>query len=486
MTLRSADFRFVLPHQVEHALVFGDGRHPRLTAMASGLREAGVRVVDSPADDSRRPDLVIAAAAEAAEALRQPARAHLLVGRPPVGLRCPTHSVLPLLLRGDPLTPRLIVPLVPLTALRYYLLMAAPANRLARGLGRGIAPLTRLPLPAGALAPTQSQLSLVLPRGGHQLPVILQAATEVGVRADGSWLLRLGRGDVLQRAVFTVLDGQRPAWVVKFSRVAGYDRSFVGDATGLALARTAGGAVAAHAPAHLGRLDVGGLTFSVETAAVGTQLGHLLRRRPWRLLDSIAQWIGTLGRHTAGPKSHLAAERERMRQVVSEVGVSLGAPADLVDRVPPIPAVLQHNDLGSWNIISDGSGFTAVDWESARRPGFPMWDLFYFAADVLTKIDGPVDVEARIDRTLRIFAGESAHSPRLFRWIRATAASLDIATSALGALASLCWLHHGQSPARRTADLSGAPQAPLGHHPLLAQRWLEHPRLGVSWPALQG
>ncbi|MEX5721403.1 hypothetical protein [Geodermatophilus maliterrae] len=285
--------------------------------------------------------------------------------------------------------------------------------------------------------------------------------------------------------MFTVLDGSQPAWVVKFSRVAGYDRSFVDDAAGLALVRAAGGPVAARAPTYLGLVDAGGLTASVETAAAGNQLSLLLHRRPWHLLDSIADWIEDVGRHTAQPGSALEAERARMRRAVIEAGVSVGAPADLVDSVPPIPAVLQHNDLGGWNLITDGRDFTAVDWESARRPGFPIWDLLYFAADVLAQVDGPADTPTRVARVLRVFAGESEHSARLFRWVHSAAGSAGIPTSALGALATLCWIHHSRSAERRAGDLRGAAPAPLGHLASLTGAWLAHPALGVAWRALQ-
>ena len=485
MTLRGADLRFVLPHSVERALVLG-ARQPQLQAIAAGFRDAGIEVVEElGAHRTPRPDLVVAPGAEAVQALEVPARAHLLIGGQATGLRDPGMNRLPLLLRGAPHAPRLIVPLVPKTGLQHLLRTASPAGRVARGLTKTAAAVTRLPLPARTLVPSRALATLVMPRrSAPPLPAILQAATALGVDADGGWFLRLGDGDVLQRAVFMVLDGPEPTHVVKFSRVTGYDRSFVGDAAGLALARAAGGPVTEHAPVHLGRLDVGGLTASVETAAVGTQLSHLLPRRPWQLLDAIAGWIGDVARHTAQSGATLEPERVRMRKVVSEVGVPLGAPADVVDRVPQVPAVLQHNDLGSWNIISDGRAFTVVDWESARHPGFPLWDLFYFAADVLAQVDGPTDASSRIERTIQVFAGESAHSARLFGWVRAASLTLGVPDSSLGALASLCWIHHGQSAARRSLDLMGAAPAPLGHIALLGRTWLKHPKLGVSWNAL--
>jgi hypothetical protein len=49
-----------------------------------------------------------------------------------------------------------------------------------------------------------------------------------------------------------------------------------------------------------------------------------------------------------------------------------------------LPQVLQHNDLGPWNVHREGSRLTVIDWEvnggdpEARR-GLPMTDAVYFA-----------------------------------------------------------------------------------------------------------
>jgi hypothetical protein len=169
--------------------------------------------------------------------------------------------------------------------------------------------------------------------------------------------------------------------------------------------------------------------------------------------------------------------------VVAEAGSTLRLPPDLVDRLPELPPVLQHNDLGSWNIVSDGQRFTVLDWESARESGLPLWDLLYFAADVLARLDGPADATTLVRRTVQVFAGQSPHSAHLFRWLRAATEASGVPRSALGPLATLCWVHHAGSAALRSADLLGAPPAPSGHLALLAPAWLAHPALGISWPA---
>ena len=237
MTLRGADVRFVLPHCVETAMVVGAGQQSQLAAVRGGLAEAGIRVSDGPARHSGdRPDVVIAAARDSAEALQEPGRMHLLLGRVPRGVRRRTPGALPMLVRGAPDAPQLILPLDTTLPLRRHLReMAAPHDRLTRGRNCGLATLTRLGAPAEAVVPAHSVLTLV-PGPGDSAgpPAVLAAAETLGVRPGSSWILSLGTGDDLQRAVFHVLDRSKPAWVVKFSRVPGYEDPFIRDAAGLA------------------------------------------------------------------------------------------------------------------------------------------------------------------------------------------------------------------------------------------------------------
>jgi hypothetical protein len=164
-----------------------------------------------------------------------------------------------------------------------------------------------------------------------------------------------------------------------------------------------------------------------------------------------------------------------------------GAPSDLVDRLPELPGVLQHNDLGSWNIVvRPGRGFVAVDWESARRYGLPLWDLLYFLVDTLPLLEGARSPEQRVVEALRILRGDSPSSPALFQWLRRAVATAKIPEAAVAPVATLCWLHHGLSHVsrRRAADStesgSAADLSPIDR---LAPRWLQDPALGLKWNA---
>ena len=265
-------------------------------------------------------------------------------------------------------------------------------------------------------------------------PYVVAAALEqLRLESPVDWLLICGQSDELGRAAFLLFpeSESRPRWIVKFMRVPSYPDPIDRDEQALATVAAAGGAAAAHAPRFLGRFEVNGLAASIESAAPGRRLSAVLssygsRAQKRALVDAVAEWIVRIGVETRHP----------------------GAPA--VDGIDDLPAVLQHNDLGAWNIISDGgSDFTAVDWESANPSGLPLWDLWYFLADALRLLDG--DDADDGSYFVRLFRGEAAASPQLFRWTRAAVASHGIPTEAVGKIATLCWLHHGLSHEARDA-----------------------------------
>ena len=124
MTLRGADLRFVLPHQVETATLLARSGDMRIDQFRRGLEAAGVRVhVGWPHDRAHdTSELVIAAAQDAGRALQVPARSHLLLGRVSTNLLRQNHRRgVPLLIRGAVARPVTVVPISPPEALRYYL-----------------------------------------------------------------------------------------------------------------------------------------------------------------------------------------------------------------------------------------------------------------------------------------------------------------------------------------------------------------------------
>jgi Phosphotransferase enzyme family len=322
-------------------------------------------------------------------------------------------------------------------------------------------------------------------------PFLIEAASSLGVPPQSRWYMMPGQGDPLARGLFHIFPPAEasPRWVLKFARVSGYKEPFERDERGLRLAGEAGGSVAAHAPRLLGRLEVDDLHASVETAAVGEILAMLLRRQRGgrssiEAVEAIASWILRVAQETAAPAAALADERRRLAEEVVPKWTSQGVPPDLVDRLPELPAVLQHNDVGSWNVVvANSKDFVVVDWESARRHGLPLWDLLYFLTDALSALEGANTAEERAAAAIPLLRGDSRWSEFLFDWVRRAVDEAQIPADAVGPIATLGWLHHGLShvrrgPAAERVEPGSGIVDPVG---LIAPAWLRDPALGPSW-----
>ena len=470
MTIRRADLRFALPAPVRRATVLG------LPEWREALTLAGIAVVDG----SSAADLAVAPTSRAGEAARSGTPMIVLEGRTATRLRLDGFRIrryLPLPGLSDP---DLVLPLERDTPADYALLRWRPAEaRLKRARNRAVAALVR----AGAVAPLRPLGFAAAREDGP--PFLISAAAALGVPADARWFMTLGQGDVLTRAAFHLFPrgSSDPAWVLKFARVPGHDEPFVRDEQGLRLAQEAGDVVARHAPHLVGRLEAHGLPLSVETAAIGERLSTLLRRtEATEQIERVAGWLVEVGRSTAGPSAELGPERRRLAEEVLPSWP--GVPADLVARLPPLPGVLQHNDVGSWNIVVGEDGFVVLDWESARRPGLPLWDLLYFLVDALPLVEGARTPAERADRAMALLRGASVWSPMLFDWLRKAAAAAAMPPAAIGPVATLCWLHHGLSHVTRGRAATGIePGASVSIPPVerIAAGWLADPALGPDW-----
>ncbi len=479
MSLRSVDLRLVLPHRLTTAVVLGPAAGVR-----EGLAAAGVEVVGP----SRRVDLAVADVSDAREVLAVPARSQVVLGAAAAGaVRAGAGAWHPLLLRGVPERPTAVLPLWGREPLLHYLGTTAVRPGRRAGLRNRAArvPLIWGPLAAGVLPRLTNCAVRGSEPGRPAAPRFLTQARDLGLPGDPGWVLTLGDGDDLQRAVFHVLHEGAARWVVKLSRVPGATSSFDRDEAGLAVVARAGGVVARRAPRLLGRYDVDGLPASAETAGPGPQLVHQLPGPGGRALESVAGWVVEVAEQTAQPTAALDAELDRLEREVLPPWRGAGAPADLVARLRLAgggpPAVLAHHDLGSWNVVAAGADFMAVDWESASAAAPPLWDLVYFLGDALVRAEGVAGPTVLLDRCLELFRGRAPGSHVLFRWVREMVARLGVAPDQVGALVTLCWLHHGLSAERRRQALAGAAAAPVGHLAQMARPWLADPALGADW-----
>lgn len=472
MTLRRIDSRFLLPHPVRRAVVL-----PGIDGWEEELERADVALG---ANSAEPVDVVVGPAARAAEAAALRPKAVIVEGRggrelARAGFR--RSAYLPLPRHFDPLV---FVPLGESAPARYAVEQWAFAdsrrkqvrNRILGALaGRGLLP------------PIRPEVVVAAPNG--DLPFVVRAAFEVGLPEDVRPLLLAGQGDDYSRATFLLFEprGNEPSWALKFARLPVRLSSFEREKRGLEVAQSAGSVVAEHAPRWLGSFEAEGLQCTLESAARGKPLVALLRSSPdraekERAVGRVCSWLLDIARETRAAPEALQDERRRLAE---DVLPGWSVDRALVDGLPALPAVLQHNDVGSWNVVASGQAFTVVDWEDAVPYGLPLWDLLYFLVDATAYLDEATDPGRHFER---LFLGEAPSSELLFGWTRTMVEALGLPAEAVGPIVTLCWLQHGIAGRRRAEDADDPrPRTHVAEGVLheLAERWLRHPDLGTGW-----
>jgi Phosphotransferase enzyme family len=486
VSLHRVDPRFILPHRVKRAVVL-DG----LEEWRAGLASAGIEVSEA-GGKLKPPDVAISPAGLATEALETGAQSIILEGPRERRFRQDDYHTNEVLLRPTRERPTLALPLDQPKPVSYALERWSVVDRRWK---KARMETARFLVMRGIFPAWASPMLTVATRTAGP-PLFVRVAEELGVPRDASWFLTFGQGDALSRNAFQLFaaGSEQPDWILKFARVAGYSERFDNDERGLRVAGAVGDIIAGHAPRLVGRFDVDGVHASLETAAGGKRLRDVLvtpgqRSAKLRLIDRIAAWIIELGRLTHASPEALRAEQARLRSEVIPKSHELGARADLLDELPPLPAVVQHNDLGTWNVVAEDGDFVVVDWENVREAAFPLWDLLYFLGDAFVLVDGPDNPAQRPTRIARLFAGDAPSSSLLFSWVRRGVEAAGVPPDAVGAVATLCWLSHSLSASAHNADLATfTPGDPPRMHGIegIARAWTAHPALGAGWNAWRG
>ncbi len=457
----------------------------------SGLLSAGIEVSGESSDQAPA-DVVVSPARLAAEAQHTGARSVILEGSRERPFRGRGYQARRLLLRPTRERPTLALPLDQPAPVSYALERWSVVDRRWKTARMHAARV----LVSRGLFPSWASPVVTVASQAEGPPTLVAAAGELGVPSDVSWFLTFGQGDALSRNAFQLFrtGSDQPEWVLKFARVAGYSDRFDNDERGLQLAYAAGDVIAAHTPRLVGRFEVDGVHASVETAAAGRRLRDVLLtpgERPvkLRLIERIGAWILEFGRLTQTSPEAMGTERERLRNDVIPAWTELGVHPELVNELPPLLPVTQHNDLGTWNVVADDGDFVVVDWENVREAALPLWDLLYFLGDAFVLFDGPATAEQLPTRLANLFAGEAPSSPMLFSFVRRATEAAAVPPDAVGAIATLCWLSHSLSAGAHNADLAAwTPGDPPRIHGIegVARAWMTHPALGPSWSAWRG
>lgn len=456
---RAADLRFLLPAPVVTVALHGPVR-----AWADALQAQGLRVVSGDAD--------LAVGPESERARVEASGRHRLFldgSRGQVLVPLPRHGDPEVLLpvRGGR---RTLAAARAWTGAEGRALLATTAGAAAVGLG------VTAGLPRWSVEPA-----------GPGAPWLVAEAVRRGSCPDGPVLLAPGRA----RSVLVVADRSgRLRRVVKFHRDPAVQGCFDDDERAHALLRAAGPVPQQHAAALRDAFTLHGHRAVVEDVAPGRGFHAVVGSdREQATLGRLGRWLVDVAAATATPVTDvdpLAGERARLADVVDHPAAGPDAAAALAG-LPPVPAVLEHGDLWPGNVTVRRRGFTVLDWELARRPGWPLWDLL-FASDAATVWAPTARHLPRSERFLRLFRGELPGSAALFAAVRDTVARAGVPAEAVGALATLLWADRAVMEARQP----GGP-VPDDDEPTVAPfsqgrpgLWAADPALGLGWSCWRG
>jgi hypothetical protein len=175
---------------------------------------------------------------------------------------------------------------------------------------------------------------------------------------------------------------------------------------------------------------------------------------------TLLQWVTELGTATAAPAApgEVAARLEPLL----ERFVRTGRPSDeersvLRDAVaalaaaPGLPLVLEHGDLGVWNVLVRLDGKPAVlDWEAAERRGMPLWDLLYLLRSFAASTSGGGSDRSRA--VVDLLEGRPPQGDVLAGVVGRYASALRLDPAVLVPLLLTCWMHRAQKEASRRED----------------------------------
>lgn len=325
---------------------------------------------------------------------------------------------------------------------------------------------------------------LEVPGGG--VPAVVTAACpgHGGLRAA----LVLGGGGPRRRAVFLVAEpaADLPQLVVKASPLAhGRAAEAQHEQHVLAVvARVSPGL--APEPRGCGATD--SFTWSAETASAGWPLAELAadttrhgQHSTRRLLDQLAARLTDVAAATAAPARWTpASPAVRLRGRFVAAGRLLQG--------LQVPSVLVHGDLATaQNVLASPGGCHVIDWETATERGLPLLDLLPLLALVTARASGRREPADQAEYVISLCAGRTPASGWLLGLVTDHCRRVGVPLHLAGALAALAWSHVASMPdvhrelVQRTGAAGGVWHTPAQD---VAERWLDHPDLGVAWPAL--
>ncbi|MGH9037268.1 MAG: phosphotransferase [Acidimicrobiia bacterium] len=303
--------------------------------------------------------------------------------------------------------------------------------------------------------------------GGGEVPrYVADLAHEAGIDLSGyRWGLSARGRYNSRKAVFVLFGGTgSPEYVVKMTRDPRLNHRLENEHRALTLLRRDNFGEADTYPqarffgyhgglAILGQNALGGEAFERRiTGADGC---------PYP--GAAAGWLTELAAATAQPAPPGPGVDDALGRLLESYG-RLYAPgpderAFLAEQVAalgsvPFPAVFQHGDPGTWNLLVTPTDRVAfLDWEAAEPHGLPLWDLFHFFRSYGMLASRRAGIRDPHDGFVRQFLSDTPVSRVLAQSLELYLSRLSLPADLIGPLFVTGWMHRALKEATRlTAD----------------------------------
>ncbi|MCK6562507.1 phosphotransferase [candidate division KSB1 bacterium] len=153
-----------------------------------------------------------------------------------------------------------------------------------------------------------------------------------------------------------------------------------------------------------------------------------------------ADTMGVLFARFTGLYDLSPAEHDFLQEQIAQVRASR----------QPFPAVLQHGDPGTWNmLVSEQNRVIVIDWEAGEAQGMPLWDLFYFMRSYGNWMARRQGLHDSLHGFARMFLATSPASAFLSQTVARYCAAIGLERELVAPLFFTCWLHRALKEASR-------------------------------------
>jgi hypothetical protein len=129
----------------------------------------------------------------------------------------------------------------------------------------------------------------------------------------------------------------------------------------------------------------------------------------------------------------------------------LGAAVATLAEAPLVPLVLEHGDLGVWNVLVAADQRPIVlDWEAGVERGMPLWDLLYLLRSYAASSarGGPARAAAVVD----LLDGRPPFGEMFRTAVSGWVAAVRLDPELVHPLLLTCWAHRALKEASRREE----------------------------------